>query len=114
MDRESFLNRIARQLKHPRGQTPPKLDELSPAEIAGKSESVTPIQVADLIRNFKTELEALGGTVYLEESPELATRRLKGIIQELNRIHGVDERVSTANLRWGTQVVFETLRKLCC
>lgn len=31
---------------------------------------------------------------------------------ELNRIHGVDERVSTANLRWGTQVVFETLRRL--
>ncbi len=32
--------------------------------------------------------------------------------QELNRIHGVDERVSTANLRWGTQVVFEMLRRL--
>jgi acetylornithine deacetylase/succinyl-diaminopimelate desuccinylase-like protein len=31
---------------------------------------------------------------------------------ELNRIHGVDERVSTANLRWGAQVVFETLRRL--
>ena len=31
---------------------------------------------------------------------------------ELNRIHGIDERVSTANLRWGTQVVFETLRRL--
>jgi len=34
--------------------------------------------------------------------------------RELSRIHGIDERVSTANLRWGTQVVFETLRKLCC
>jgi hypothetical protein len=32
--------------------------------------------------------------------------------QELSRIHGVDERVSTANLRWGSQFVFETLRKL--
>jgi acetylornithine deacetylase/succinyl-diaminopimelate desuccinylase-like protein len=31
---------------------------------------------------------------------------------ELNRIHGIDERVSTANLRWGMQVVFETLRRL--
>ena len=35
-------------------------------------------------------------------------------VQELSRIHGVNERVSTANLRWGTQVVFETLEKLCC
>jgi acetylornithine deacetylase/succinyl-diaminopimelate desuccinylase-like protein len=33
--------------------------------------------------------------------------------QELSRIHGVDERVATANLRWGVQVVFETLRRLC-
>jgi acetylornithine deacetylase/succinyl-diaminopimelate desuccinylase-like protein len=32
--------------------------------------------------------------------------------QELNRIHGIDERISTANLRFGIQVVFETLRKL--
>ena len=32
---------------------------------------------------------------------------------ELSRIHGVDERVSTANLRWGTQVVYETLQRLC-
>ncbi|MFN8454679.1 MAG: M20/M25/M40 family metallo-hydrolase [Anaerolineae bacterium] len=32
--------------------------------------------------------------------------------QELSRIHGVDERISTANLRWGIQVVFETLQKL--
>jgi acetylornithine deacetylase/succinyl-diaminopimelate desuccinylase-like protein len=34
-------------------------------------------------------------------------------VRELSRIHGVDERVSTANLRWGTQVVVETLEKLC-
>jgi acetylornithine deacetylase/succinyl-diaminopimelate desuccinylase-like protein len=32
--------------------------------------------------------------------------------QELSRIHGIDERISTANLRFGVQVVFETLRKL--
>jgi acetylornithine deacetylase/succinyl-diaminopimelate desuccinylase-like protein len=32
--------------------------------------------------------------------------------QELSRIHGIDERISTANLGWGTQVVFETLKKL--
>jgi acetylornithine deacetylase/succinyl-diaminopimelate desuccinylase-like protein len=32
--------------------------------------------------------------------------------QELDRIHGIDERGSTANLRWGMQLVFETLRKL--
>jgi acetylornithine deacetylase/succinyl-diaminopimelate desuccinylase-like protein len=31
---------------------------------------------------------------------------------ELSRIHGVDERISTANLRWGIQVVFETMQKL--
>lgn len=31
---------------------------------------------------------------------------------ELSRIHGIDERISTANLRWGIQVVFETLQKL--
>jgi carboxypeptidase PM20D1 len=31
---------------------------------------------------------------------------------ELSRIHGLDERVSTANLRWGTQVVYETLCRL--
>jgi acetylornithine deacetylase/succinyl-diaminopimelate desuccinylase-like protein len=31
---------------------------------------------------------------------------------ELSRIHGVDERISMANLRWGIQVVFETLQKL--
>lgn len=31
---------------------------------------------------------------------------------ELSRIHGVDERISTANLRFGIQVVYETLRKL--
>lgn len=31
---------------------------------------------------------------------------------ELSRIHGVDERVSLINLRWGIQVVFETLQKL--
>lgn len=32
--------------------------------------------------------------------------------QELGRIHGIDERVSAANLRWGMQVVFETLCRL--
>jgi acetylornithine deacetylase/succinyl-diaminopimelate desuccinylase-like protein len=32
--------------------------------------------------------------------------------KELSRIHGIDERVSTTNLRWGIQVVFETLRRL--
>ena len=31
--------------------------------------------------------------------------------EELSRIHGVNERVSTANLCWGIQVVVETLRK---
>lgn len=31
---------------------------------------------------------------------------------ELSRIHGIDERVSTANLRWGIQLVLETLQKL--
>ena len=31
---------------------------------------------------------------------------------ELSRIHGIDERISTANLRWGTQIVYETLKKL--
>ena len=31
---------------------------------------------------------------------------------ELGRIHGVDERLSLANLGWGIQVVYETLRKL--
>lgn len=34
-------------------------------------------------------------------------------ITELGRIHGVDERVSTANLRWGIQVVLKTLQQLC-
>lgn len=33
-------------------------------------------------------------------------------IRELSRIHGIDERVSTANLRWGIQLVVETLLKL--
>jgi acetylornithine deacetylase/succinyl-diaminopimelate desuccinylase-like protein len=32
--------------------------------------------------------------------------------QELSRVHGIDERISTANLRFGVQVVFETLQKL--
>jgi len=32
--------------------------------------------------------------------------------QELSRIHGIDERVSLANLRWGIQVVFETLQRV--
>lgn len=32
---------------------------------------------------------------------------------ELSRIHGIDERLSTANLRWGTQVVYETIRRFC-
>jgi acetylornithine deacetylase/succinyl-diaminopimelate desuccinylase-like protein len=32
--------------------------------------------------------------------------------QELSRIHSADEQVSTANLRWGVQVVFETLANL--
>ncbi len=31
---------------------------------------------------------------------------------ELSRIHGLDERIATANLRWGMQVVYETLQKL--
>ncbi len=31
---------------------------------------------------------------------------------ELSRIHGIDERVSIANLRWGIRVVFETLQRL--
>lgn len=31
--------------------------------------------------------------------------------RELSRVHGIDERISTANLRWGIQVVFETLRR---
>lgn len=33
--------------------------------------------------------------------------------RELSRVHGIDERVATANLRWGVQVVLETLRKFC-
>jgi acetylornithine deacetylase/succinyl-diaminopimelate desuccinylase-like protein len=33
-------------------------------------------------------------------------------IRELSRIHGIDERVSTANLRWGIQLVLETLLRL--
>jgi acetylornithine deacetylase/succinyl-diaminopimelate desuccinylase-like protein len=32
--------------------------------------------------------------------------------RELSRVHGIDERISTANLRWGIQMVFETLQKL--
>lgn len=32
--------------------------------------------------------------------------------QELNRIHGIDERVSIANLQWGIRLVFETLQRL--
>jgi acetylornithine deacetylase/succinyl-diaminopimelate desuccinylase-like protein len=32
--------------------------------------------------------------------------------KELSRIHGIDERVATSNLRWGIQVVYETLQKL--
>ncbi|HXV99864.1 MAG TPA: M20/M25/M40 family metallo-hydrolase, partial [Anaerolineae bacterium] len=32
--------------------------------------------------------------------------------KELSRIHGIDERVAISNLRWGIQVVYETLRKL--
>jgi len=32
--------------------------------------------------------------------------------QELSRVHGIDERISTANLRWGIRVVFETLKQL--
>jgi hypothetical protein len=31
---------------------------------------------------------------------------------ELSRVHSHDERVSIANLSWGIQTVFETLRKL--
>jgi carboxypeptidase PM20D1 len=31
---------------------------------------------------------------------------------ELSRIHGVDERISTANLRWGIQVVYQTLQRV--
>jgi carboxypeptidase PM20D1 len=31
---------------------------------------------------------------------------------ELSRIHGINERISTANLRWGIEVVVETLRRL--
>jgi len=33
---------------------------------------------------------------------------------ELRRIHGVDERVSIENLRWGMRLVFETLVELDC
>jgi acetylornithine deacetylase/succinyl-diaminopimelate desuccinylase-like protein len=33
-------------------------------------------------------------------------------VSELRRIHSIDERVSTANLRWGIQLVLETLLKL--
>jgi acetylornithine deacetylase/succinyl-diaminopimelate desuccinylase-like protein len=33
-------------------------------------------------------------------------------VQELARIHGVDERVATSNLCWGIQVVLETLLRL--
>ncbi len=32
---------------------------------------------------------------------------------ELSGIHGADERISLANLRWGIQVVYETLKNLC-
>jgi acetylornithine deacetylase/succinyl-diaminopimelate desuccinylase-like protein len=32
--------------------------------------------------------------------------------KELSRIHGIDERVATSNLRWGIQIVYETLQKL--
>jgi len=33
--------------------------------------------------------------------------------EELQRIHGIDERVSTKNLKWGVQVVFDLLWRLC-
>ena len=31
---------------------------------------------------------------------------------ELSRVHGVDERIATANLRWGIQVVYQTLLRV--
>ena len=33
---------------------------------------------------------------------------------ELNRMHGIDERISLDNLRLGTRVVYEVLQELCC
>jgi carboxypeptidase PM20D1 len=33
---------------------------------------------------------------------------------ELNRMHGIDERISLDNLRMGTRVVYEVLSELCC
>jgi carboxypeptidase PM20D1 len=33
--------------------------------------------------------------------------------EELNRFHGIDERISLQNLAFGTRLVYEVLRKLC-
>ena len=33
---------------------------------------------------------------------------------ELNRMHGIDERISLDNLRLGIQVVYDVLSKMCC
>jgi acetylornithine deacetylase/succinyl-diaminopimelate desuccinylase-like protein len=33
---------------------------------------------------------------------------------ELNRMHGIDERISLDNLRLGTRVVYKVLQELCC
>jgi acetylornithine deacetylase/succinyl-diaminopimelate desuccinylase-like protein len=33
---------------------------------------------------------------------------------ELNRMHGIDERISLDNLRLGTRVVYDVLREVCC
>lgn len=33
---------------------------------------------------------------------------------ELSRFHGIDERISVENLAFGTRLVYEVLRELCC
>jgi acetylornithine deacetylase/succinyl-diaminopimelate desuccinylase-like protein len=34
--------------------------------------------------------------------------------EELGRFHGIDERISVQNLAFGTRLVYEVLRELCC
>jgi acetylornithine deacetylase/succinyl-diaminopimelate desuccinylase-like protein len=52
---------------------------------------------------FRTEEETTYGLIPIAIDPG-----------ELNRMHGIDERISLDNLRLGTRVVYDVLREVCC
>jgi len=82
MDRNAHLERIAERLARPRILEPPKREPWSSRDLRTPSVQLGSSE-EDWAERFKAELEALGGSVYLERNPQAASERLRAILRDL-------------------------------